>query len=302
MCKKSGKILHISRLSSTFATVKRYFIHLSYDGTRYHGWQVQPNETSVQGEIERCLGILLQRAVSVTGAGRTDTGVHATHMVAHFDNPDASLSDLESDDLRCENVQSDLDETQLAFRLNRILPPDIVVYKIEQVASDMHARFSAKWRTYHYYVTTRQTPFNRHYTWQAFTWKDEDGERRTLDFPLMNEAAAMLLEYKDFAAFCKSHTDVKTTLCDVVEARWEPMTLSCIPVKTGADIAADWVFVIKANRFLRNMVRAVVGTLVEVGRHRMTLEQFRAVLESRLRTRAGESMPANALFLHRIEY
>lgn len=291
--------MHISRLSSNFATVKRYFIHLSYDGSRYHGWQVQPCDISVQGEIERCLSVLLQRAVSVTGAGRTDTGVHATHMVAHFDAPEASDSDSGYDDLAS---YPDIDEEQLAYRLNRMLPPDIVVYKIEPVAESMHARFSAKWRTYHYYVTTRQTPFNRHYTWQAFTWTDSNGERRTLDFQLMNEAAAMLLECNDFAAFCKAHTDVKTTLCNVVEARWMPMPSVCHQLKFGEDSAADWVFVIKANRFLRNMVRAIVGTLVEVGRHRMTLEQFRAVLESKLRTRAGESMPAKALFLHKIEY
>ena len=291
--------MHISRLSSNFATVKRYFIHLSYDGTRYHGWQVQPRDISVQGEVERCLSILLQRTVSVTGAGRTDTGVHAAHMVAHFDFPNASIPDSEGGDISGE---CDIDEEQLAYRLNRMLPPDIVVYRIEPVADDMHARFSAKWRTYHYYVTTRQTPFNRNYMWQAFTWTDGNGERRTLDFQLMNEAAAMLLEYKDFAAFCKAHTDVKTTLCDVVEARWMPMPSVCQQVKCDEDAAADWVFVIKANRFLRNMVRAVVGTLVEVGRHRMTLEQFRAVLESKQRTRAGESMPAKALFLHKIEY
>ena len=323
MCKKNVKFLHISRLSSNFATMKRYFIHLSYDGTRYHGWQVQPCAMTVQGEIERCLSVLLQRAVSVTGAGRTDTGVHAAHMVAHFDVPDTSETFSEADGLRSGEVLHDIDEVQLAYRLNRMLPPDIVVYKIEPVAEDMHARFSAKWRTYHYYVTTFQTPFSRHYTWEAFTWKDSDGVRRTLDFQLMNEAAAILLEYKDFAAFCKAHTDVKTTLCNVVEARWMPVpsaalpmsSVSC-PISSASDSMSsvscpmsevsqaptDWVFVIKANRFLRNMVRAIVGTLVEVGRHRMTLEQFRVVLESKQRTRAGESMPANALFLQQIEY
>lgn len=302
MCKKSGKFLHISRLNRNFAAVKRYFIHLSYDGSRYHGWQIQPSAISVQGEIERCLSILLQCTVNVTGAGRTDTGVNASHMVAHFDVPDAPLYGSEDDVLQHDGSLPDINEAHLAFRLNRMLPPDIVVYKIEQVADDMHARFSAKWRTYHYYVTTRQTPFNRHYVWQAFTWKDGIGERRTLDFSLMNEAAAMLLEYKDFASFCKSHTDVKTTLCDVVEARWVPMKSDGAPIIGEDGEPADWVFVIKANRFLRNMVRAVVGTLVEVGRHRMTLEQFRGVLESKQRTQAGESMPANALFLHKIEY
>lgn len=282
--------------------MKRYFIHLSYDGTRYHGWQVQPCAMTVQGEIERCLSVLLQRAVSVTGAGRTDTGVHAAHMVAHFDIPDTSETFSEANGFQSVEVLHDIDEVQLAYRLNRMLPPDIVVYKIEPVAEDMHARFSAKWRTYHYYVTTFQTPFSRHYTWEAFTWKDSDGVRRTLDFQLMNEAAAILLEYKDFASFCKVHTDVKTTLCNVVEARWMPVPSAALPISEISQASTDWVFVIKANRFLRNMVRAIVGTLVEVGRHRMTLEQFRVVLESKQRTRAGESMPANALFLQKIEY
>lgn len=242
----------------------RYFIHLSYDGSRYHGWQIQPNDISIEGEIERCLSTLLGVPVDIVGAGRTDAGVHARHMVAHFDVEEPVA-----------------DTSQLTYKLNRMLPPDIRIEKTESVPDDMHARFSAKWRTYHYYLSLKPTPFNRHYTWLC---------HYDLDFPLMNEAARMLMEYKDFACFCKSHTDVKTTLCDVVEAGW---------VKTGD---SEWFFVIKANRFLRNMVRAVVGTLVEVGRHRMTLEQFRSVIEGKSRCQAGESMPANALFLEKIEY
>ena len=242
----------------------RYFIHLSYDGSRYHGWQIQPNGISIEGEIERCLSTLLGVPVDIVGAGRTDAGVHARHMVAHFDVEEPVA-----------------DTSQLTYKLNRMLPPDIRIEKTESVPDDMHARFSAKWRTYHYYLSLKPTPFNRHYTWLC---------HYDLDFPLMNEAARMLMEYKDFACFCKSHTDVKTTLCDVVEAEW---------VKTDD---SEWFFVIKANRFLRNMVRAVVGTLVEVGRHRMTLEQFRSVIEGKSRCQAGESMPANALFLEKIEY
>lgn len=240
----------------------RYFIHLSYDGTRYHGWQIQPNGISVEGEIERCLSTLLREQVDIVGAGRTDAGVHARHMVAHFD-----VSVSQDDNLVC--------------RLNRMLPPDIAIHSMECVDDAKHARFSATSRTYHYYVSTRRDPFNRHYTW--LTHFD-------LDFQLMNEAAAIIMEYKDFACFCKSHTDVKTTLCDVMEARWIQ------------DSETEWHFRIKANRFLRNMVRAVVGTLVEVGRHRMTLEDFRNVIEGKKRTQAGESMPANALFLEKIEY
>ena len=242
----------------------RYFIHLSYDGSRYHGWQIQPNGISIEGEIERCLSTLLGAPVDIVGAGRTDAGVHARHMVAHFDVEEPVA-----------------DTSQLTYKLNRMLPPDIRIEKTESVDDDMHARFSAKWRKYHYYVSLKATPFNRQYTWLC---------HYDLDFQLMNEAARMLLEYKDFACFCKSHTDVKTTLCDVVQAEW---------IKIGD---YDWVFVIKANRFLRNMVRAVVGTLVEVGRHRMTLEQFRSVIEGKSRCQAGESMPANALFLEEITY
>ena len=245
----------------------RYFIHLSYDGTRYHGWQIQPNGISVEGELERCLSTILRTTIDVVGAGRTDAGVHARHMVAHFD----------VDDTQC--VIKDCKD--LAYKLNRILPLDIAVYNIESVSDDMHARFSATARTYHYYVSTRRDPFSRHYTWLTHF---------NLDFALMNEAASMLLTHKDFACFCKSHTDVKTTLCDVTEAKW---------IQTSE---TEWFFRIRANRFLRNMVRAVVGTLVEVGRHRMTLDEFKQVLESGKRTRAGESMPANALFLERIEY
>ena len=242
----------------------RYFIHLSYDGSRYHGWQLHPNGISIEGEIERCLSTLLGAPVDIVGAGRTDAGVHARHMVAHFDVEEPVA-----------------DTSQLTYKLNRMLPPDIRIEKTESVPDDMHARFSAKWRKYHYYVSLKATPFNRQYTWLC---------HYDLDFQLMNEAARMLLEYKDFACFCKSHTDVKTTLCDVVQAEW---------IKIGD---YDWVFVIKANRFLRNMVRAVVGTLVEVGRHRMTLEQFHSVIEGKSRCQAGESMPANALFLEEITY
>ena len=283
----------------------RYFIHLSYDGSGYHGWQIQPSGKSIEEELERCLSLLFRRDIDIVGAGRTDAGVHARHAVAHFD-------------VTTEEAQSAVMHN-LVFRLNRMLPPDIVVNSIEPVSDEMHARFSAKWRTYHYYVTTRPTPFNRQYFWHAYTWTDSKGERHPLDFQLMNEAAAMLLEYKDFAAFCKTHTDVKTTLCDVVEARWVPLPqtisvaqapvpdtlpLSAVAQASNLDTSqpTDWVFIIKANRFLRNMVRAVVGTLVEVGRHRMTPAQFREVIEGKSRSNAGDSMPANALFLQKIEY
>ncbi len=241
----------------------RYFIHLAYDGTRYHGWQIQPNGISVEGEIELRLSTLLRQPIDIVGAGRTDAGVHARHMVAHFDFEDGC------------------DTKQLCYRLNRMMPPDICIYKIEKVADDLHARFSATSRTYHYYISTKRNPFNRQYTWLC---------HYDLDFELMNQAAEILMEYKDFASFCKSHTDVKTTLCNIIEAKWIKDDEGC------------YYFRIKANRFLRNMVRAVVGTLVEIGRHRLSLDDFRNVIEGKKRTMAGESMPANALFLEKIEY
>ena len=241
----------------------RYFIYFSYDGTNYHGWQIQPNANSVQEELQKALTTLLRKDVEVVGAGRTDTGVHARFMAAHFD------------------YDTQVDCHQLKYKLNRLLPRDIAVTKIEHVADDMHARFSAVSRTYRYYVTTSKDPFNRNYSWQTHF---------ELDFALMNEAAALLRDYDDFGAFCKSHSDVKTTLCDVMYAKWH---------QTSDD---SWYFEITANRFLRNMVRAVVGTLVEVGRHRMTIDDFRKVIEGKKRTEAGESMPGHALFLERVEY
>lgn len=241
----------------------RYFITFSYDGTRYHGWQIQPNGNSVQAELQRALTILLRHETTVVGAGRTDAGVHARMMVAHFDTDCA------------------LDRAQTAYRLNRILPRDIAVSKVEQVAGDMHARFSAISRTYHYYIHTSKDPFRR--AWSCELHYD-------LDFDAMNRAAAVLMEYDDFGAFCKSHADVKTTICHVTSAGWHRVSPSC------------WYFEITANRFLRNMVRAVVGTLIDVGRHRLTVGDFRKVIEGRRRTGAGESMPGNALFLEDIRY
>lgn len=241
----------------------RYFITLSYDGTRFHGWQIQPNGISVQEELQRALTLLLRKEITVTGAGRTDAGVHARMMVAHFD------------------WDGELDGQQLVYKLNRLLPQDIAIQKIEPVGNDMHARFSATLRTYHYYIHTCKDPFMRSYSCEL---------HYPLDFNLMNDAAAILKEYEDFGAFCKSHADVKTTLCRVLEAHWHQTSLDC------------WYFEISANRFLRNMVRAIVGTLIEVGRGRLSLDEFRRVIEGKRRSDAGESMPGNALFLERIEY
>lgn len=240
----------------------RYFITFSYDGGRYHGWQIQPNGNSVQEELQHALSTLLRSDIIVTGAGRTDAGVHARMMVAHFDFPD-------------------VDSQQLAYKLNRLLPRDIAVQKVEPVAEDLHARFSATSRTYRYYIHTHKDPFLRDRSCEI---------HYPLDFAIMNTAGRILCEYEDFGAFCKAHADVKTTICHVTRAEW---------VQTSP---SEWYFVITANRFLRNMVRAVVGTLIDVGRGRLSLDEFRHVVEGKRRTEAGESMPAHALFLEDISY
>ena len=241
----------------------RYFVTFSYDGTRYHGWQIQPNGDSVQARLQGALSTLLRQEIGVTGAGRTDAGVHARMMVAHFD------------------YDGVLDCTQLIYKLNRLLPYDIAVEKVEPVSEEMHARFSATSRTYHYYIHTTKDPFCRAYSCEL---------HYPLDFQKMNEAGLLLTGYDDFGAFCKAGADVKTTLCHVTEARW---------VQTSP---TTWFFRITANRFLRNMVRAVVGTMIDVGRGRLSLVDFCKVIEGKRRTEAGESMPGNALFLEKIEY
>ena len=251
----------------------RYFIQLSYDGTGYHGWQVQPNGVSVQEVLQKALSTLLRQPTEVTGAGRTDAGVHASMMVAHFDWPAAHEGE------GCE--ETPLDCTQLTYKLNRLLPPDVAVQAVRPVGPEMHARFSATRRTYHYYIHTRKDPFLRGYSWQVNV---------PLDFALMNEAAQVLLEYSDFTSFSKTGTDVKTNICQLTEARWEQLKPD------------EWRFTVSANRFLRNMVRAIVGTLVEVGRHRMTISQMRHAIEAKDRQRAGESVPGHALYLTNIEY
>lgn len=241
----------------------RYFIDISFDGTNYHGWQIQPGAITVQEKLQDALTMLLRQETEIVGAGRTDAGVHARKMIAHFDHP------------------SSIDCQQLAYKLNRFLPRDIVVNDIYPVADDMHARFSAKTRTYHYYVTLRKDPFSDAYSYRL---------PFAVDFNLMNTAADYLLQVGDFASFCKVHTDVKTTICDVTAARWID------------DGDAHWHFEITANRFLRNMVRAVVGTLFDVGRGRTSVEEFKHIVAAHKRTSAGESVPAKALFLQDITY
>ncbi len=241
----------------------RYFVWLSFDGTAYHGWQIQPNGMSVQEKLQQCLSTLLRQPIEVVGAGRTDAGVHARRLPAHFD------------------IDQPLDAADLCYKLGRILPRDISCERVEQVADDMHARFSATRRTYRYFIHTRRDPFRRYFSVEMH-WP--------LDFTLMNEAAAFLLTQDDFKSFCKADHDAKTTLCHVTKAEWTPID------------EQSWYFEITANRFLRNMVRAVVGTLIDVGRHRITLGQFKEIVRCGTRSDAGQSMPAHGLFLWDVEY
>lgn len=241
----------------------RYFIYLSYDGTNYHGWQIQPNGISVQEVLMKALSTFLRKPIEIVGAGRTDAGVHARLMVAHFD------------------FDTELDCATVVDKLNRLLPPDVAVHRVRRVKPEAHARFDATYRTYKYYITTCKDPFNQAFSWRVF---------QKLDFEKMNEAAQVLFDYIDFTSFSKLHTDVKTNNCKMMHARWEQIG------------EHNWVFTIQADRFLRNMVRAVVGTLVEVGKGKLTVEGFRRVIEEKNRCSAGTSVPGNALFLVDVGY
>ncbi len=247
----------------------RYFIYLSYDGTNYHGWQIQPNANSVQETLNKALSTILRTEVTATGAGRTDTGVHARLMVAHFD-----LTLADNEDARRKGVM-------IKERLNSLLPWDIAIHKVVPVKEDANSRFDATSRTYKYYVCKEKDPFNGRYACRI---------RAELDYPLMNRACELLFQYTDFTSFSKLHTDVKTNNCTIMQAAWQQQD------------ANTWVFTIKANRFLRNMVRAIVGTLVDVGLHKTDLDGFRRIIEGKDRCIAGQSMPGNALFLTDIEY
>ena len=244
-------------------TLNRYFIYLGYNGKNYCGWQTQPNGDTVQQELETALSTVLRQTIAITGAGRTDAGVHARLMVAHFDSEEA-LADLPF----------------LSEKLNRLLPKDIAIYRIVPVKENAHARFDATSRTYKYYITTRKDPFNNDFVSKLC------GE---LNFDLMNQACASLFDYTDFTSFSKLHTDVKTNNCKIMRAEW----------KKEGDV---WIFTIQADRFLRNMVRAIVGTLLEVGRGKLTIEGFRRIIEQKDRCKAGMSAPGQGLFLDDITY
>lgn len=239
----------------------RYFIEFAYDGTNYFGYQIQPNQISVQETLEKALSTILKRKVSITGAGRTDTGVHARQMFAHFDD---------------EPIDS-----QLTYKLNAFLPKDISVFSIFQVPDDAHARFDAIKRTYKYYIALTRNPFDYIYSYPIY--------HKKLDVKLMQKCADFLLQVEDFKSFSKLHSDNKTTRCKVDFAKFE-------------EKENQLIFTISADRFLRNMVRAIVGTLIEVGKNKINLEQFQQIILEKNRSKAGTSAPANALFLEKIEY
>lgn len=247
-----------------FVLMERYFIQLAYDGTNYHGWQVQPNASTVQEQLEKVFSILLGEDIRFTGAGRTDTGVHASYFVAHIESAHEDLEHREN----------------FVFNVNKFLPEDIVVHKITRVDPELHARFSAKYRTYHYRINRSKALFNRAYNYYCC---------KELNVELIREACEILLGYTDFTSFSKLHTDVKTNDCKIFHAKWEVSDES-------------YLFEIKADRFLRNMVRSIVGTLLDVGSGKTSIAEFREIIEAKERGRAGMSAPAHGLFLVDIGY
>ena len=249
----------------------RYKLSLSYDGSEFCGWQIQPSDPSVQQTLEDALGRLLGEPTGVTGAGRTDTGVNAVNYVAHFD------------------CGKPLDCTQLRYKLNAILPRSIAVQKVSEVPDDFHARFDATNREYTYFLHTVKDPFLDSYSLLCTF---------PLDFNAMNKAAAHLLGEHDFSCFEKTGADNKTSICTIVRAEWEQYT----PAVQSSPEGSCWKFTISADRFLRNMVRAIVGTLLEVGRGKRDADSITELLESHNRSKAGESVPGHALFLSKVEY
>ncbi|MBT3242527.1 MAG: tRNA pseudouridine(38-40) synthase TruA [Bacteroidetes bacterium] len=242
---------------------KRYLLELSYNGHNYHGWQMQPNAHTVQEELNNVLVLLLKQNINIVGAGRTDTGVHASHFVAHFDY----AGDL-------------IDCRQLQHKLNRFLKHEIRIDRIEHVSDDFHARFSAKSRTYHYMISREKQPFLNGLSWLI------EGE---LEIDLMNKAAEKLLNYKDFTSFARLHADTRTNDCNIMLAQCQKHD-------------KIFIFKIQADRFLRNMVRAIVGTLVEVGQSKLGIQDFEDIIKAKDRSKAGQSAPPQGLFLTEVDY
>ncbi|SDS07536.1 tRNA pseudouridine(38-40) synthase TruA [Winogradskyella sediminis] len=240
----------------------RFFIELSYNGKAYHGWQNQPNAISVQEVLEKALSTLLNTDIAIMGAGRTDAGVHASQMFAHFD------------------YDGDFKSIDIVYKLNSFLPKDIAVADVFKVQSDIHARFHATERTYHYKISTSKNVFDYDFAYQV---------QLPIDVEAMNEACKILFKYKDFQCFSKSNTDVKTYNCDIKEAYWTKQN-------------EQLIFTITADRFLRNMVRAIVGTMLNVGLGKMKPETLHAIIASKNRSEAGFSVPAHGLYLVKIAY
>lgn len=241
----------------------RYFIELRYDGAAYCGWQRQPDMPTVQQTIEDALTKLLRVHTEIVGAGRTDTGVNASYYVAHFDSA------------------VEVDCAQLLYKLNMMLPKDIALFSVTPVADGAHARFDARQREYRYYISPTKNPFRRHSAWLYYV---------SLDVEKMNQAAAKLLEYDDFTSFAKLNSNNKTNICKIMNAHW------------AVESDGVLVFTIRADRFLRNMVRSIVGTLVDVGRGRYSVEEFCAIVEARDLSQSSAGAPSQGLFLSDVVY
>jgi tRNA pseudouridine38-40 synthase len=242
----------------------RYFLHFAYNGEEFHGWQIQDGQTSVQEALQTALGHIFGKEIELIGCGRTDTGVHASDFYAHFDHIELSESERK----------------QVVYRLNRYFVHNILIYDLLPMKDDAHARFDAVSRTYKYHLSITKQPFRNSFCYYH-PWE--------LDVEKMNLAAKKLLGRKDFTSFSKLHTQVNNNICTITEAYWE-------------EVDGELVFTISANRFLRNMVRAIVGTLLAVGRGKMTLKEFEQIIECKDRCRAGVSVPAKALFLYKVDY
>lgn len=258
----------------------RYFLKFAYNGEKFHGWQSQPNALSVQQKIEETLSIVLRLPISVVGAGRTDAGVHAREMFAHFDYEHP----LE-------------DKNKILLSLNRLIGKDIVIYDIISVSNNAHARFDAVERMYKYFISYQKSPFLYPYCWNS---------PARLDLDKMNEAASVLMKVDDFSSFAKLHSDTKTNICDVRYAKWDSISND----RDKADshylfpglIQDGLVFTIAADRFLRNMVRSIVGTLIDVGKNKLSVPDFCRIIEDKNRCSAGISMPPQGLFLWKVKY
>jgi tRNA pseudouridine38-40 synthase len=257
----------LNPLKPYLCRMSRYFLTLSYNGTVFNGWQAQENTSNtVQQVLNEKMSMILQEKIELLGCGRTDTGVSAKNFVAHFNSD-------------CADLLSN--KKHWIYKFNTVLPAEIAVQDIQPVRDEAHARFDATLRTYYYYIHQQKDPFTSNFSWYVY------GE---LDFELMNKAAAILLEYEDFTSFSKLHSQTKTNNCKVTKAVWHKSN------------PGEWRFTISADRFLRGMVRAIVGTLIQVGRNKITLSDFRKIIESKDRGVAGNNAPANALFLVGIHY